>query len=369
MKATILLENLQKSLTFVNHAVSPRASMPNLLNFLIKAKAGYIEVLATDLEIGIASKIPGKIEEEGEISVSAKTFLELVASLSVDKVSLETNETTLLLHSSTVKTSFPTSPTQDFPALFEKKGDKVGSVEKETLDKELQKVVFAASTDMGRPSLSGVLLKKEEKGLSMVATDGFRLSLKKQLGVDFSEKLEETIIIPARVFKEVSAFKPEEEKLDVYIARDANQVIFEDSRTTIVGRLIDGEYPDYEKILPADFSVRCMFDKNEAQNAAKVCAIFAREAANIIKLNIEKDKVVFSASAPSVGENRVEVAAQIEGEDNQIAFNARYLLDFFAAIDEESVSFEMSGPLSPGVFRTPKDPDYLHLIMPIRITE
>lgn len=369
MKATILLENLQKSLTFVNHAVSPRASMPNLLNFLIRARAGYIELLATDLEIGIVSKIPGKTEEEGEISVSAKTFLELVSSLNTDKVSLETKETTLMLSSSTVKTSFPLSPTQDFPDLFDKKGDKVGSVEKEVLDRELQRIVFAASSDMGRPSLSGVLLKKEEKRLSVVATDSFRLSLKKNLGIPLAEKLEGSTIVPARVLKEVSAFKPEDDKIDVYVAKDANQVIFEDSRTTIVGRLIDGEYPDYEKILPADFSVRCLFDKNEAQNAVKICSIFAREAANIIKLTIEKDKVVFSASAPSVGENRVEVAAQVEGEENQIAFNARYLLDFFAAIEDENVSFEMSGPLSPGVFRTPKDPDYLHLIMPIRITE
>jgi DNA polymerase-3 subunit beta len=369
MKATILLENLQRNLSFVNHAISSKSSMPSLLNFLLKTKGGYLEAQATDLEIGILSKIPCKTEGEGDVSIAAKTFLDLVGSLTGDKVTLETKDNILSLSAQSVKTTFPIAPAQDFPTLFEKKGEKVGSLEKETLDNELSRIVFSASVDMGRPSLSGVLIKKEEKGLTLVATDGFRLSLKKNLGVSLSQKIDASIIVPARLLREVVSFKPEEEKLDMYISKEANQVIFEDSRTTLVGRLIDSEYPDYEKILPADFSLRCLFDKDEAQNAVRVCAIFAREAANIIKLSIEKDKIVFSASAPSVGENSVEVAAKVEGEENQIAFNARYLLDFFGSISEESVSFEMSGPLSPGVFKSPKDPDYLHLIMPIRIQE
>lgn len=369
MKATILLENLQKSLSFTTHAVSSRATMPSLLNFLIKTKAGYVEVQATDLEIGIISKIPAKTEEEGEVSVSAKTFSDLVSTLQGDNIIIETKDNGVLISAQSVKTMLPSSPTIDFPALFEKKGEKLGTLEKDVLEKELTRIAFSASSDMGRPSLSGVLLKKEEDGLTLVATDGFRLSLRKKLNLSLSGEVTGQLIVPAKMIREVLSFKPEENNIDFYVSRDANQVIFEDPRTTIVGRLIDAEYPDYEKILPTDFSARCLFDKEEAHNAVRVCSIFAREAANIIKITVEKDKLVFSASAPSVGENRVEVAAKIEGEENQIAFNARYLIDFFSAINASELSFEMSGPLSPGVFKIPEEKNFLHLIMPIRIQE
>jgi DNA polymerase-3 subunit beta len=369
MKATILLENLQKSLSFVNHGVSARATMPSLLNFLIKAKEGYLEIQATDLEIGISTKVPGKIDEEGEVSVSAKTLFDLVSNLSGDKIVLETKEQGLLVSSQSAKTNLPVTPTADFPALYEKKGEKLGVIEKELLDKELSRIVFSSSQDMGRPNLSGALIKKEEEGLTIVATDGFRLSLREKLKLSLSSEIDAPLLVPARLLREVVSFKPEEDTLEVYVSKESSQIIFEDSRTTLVGRLIDAEYPDYEKILPSDFSVRVIFDKEEAQAAVRVCSIFAREAANVIRISIEKDKVVFSASAPSVGENHVDVAAKVDGEENQIAFNSKYLLDFFGTIDSSEVSFEMSGPLSPGVFKLPEEKNYLHLIMPIKIQE
>ncbi|MBI2621386.1 MAG: DNA polymerase III subunit beta, partial [Candidatus Levybacteria bacterium] len=120
-------------------------------------------------------------------------------------------------------------------------------------------------------------------------------------------------------------------------------------------------------IIPDDSSTRAVFDKNLAQGAVRACSVFAREAANIVKLSVGKDKIVFSSSASSVGENEVEVEAKVEGEENEIAFNARYLLEFLGSIDDEEVFFEMTGPLNPGVFKLPKDPDYLHIIMPIRV--
>ena len=141
----------------------------------------------------------------------------------------------------------------------------------------------------------------------------------------------------------------------------------------MAGRLIEAEFPNYEKIIPSDFSTRVVTDREEFQKAVKTCSVFAREAANIVKLSLEKGssskagKIVVSASAPSLGETSIDVEAVIEGEENEIAFNARYLLEFLGSVNPEKIIFEMTGPLTPGVFKLDDDKDFLHIIMPIRV--
>jgi DNA polymerase-3 subunit beta len=371
MKVTVLFDNLQNGLSFVSHGVSNRNPMPSLLNFLLEVKNGKLTVSATDLEIGITSTIPCKSEKDGSVCVGAKTFLDFISNINTDKISLETNGTSLVLLGKGIKASFPTSSVEEFPKLYEDRGKKLATIKKEELDRELTRIVFAASLDLGRPALSGVLIRKEDASntLILVATDGYRLSLKKNLKIKLEDKTDVSLLIPARLLRELFSFKTQEDSIDVYVSRESNQIIFADSQTTLVGRLIEAEYPDYEKILPTDFSVTAQFDKTEAQNAIRACMVFAREAANIVKVSIEKDTVVFSSSAPQSGENSIEISSKVTGEENQIAFNAKYLMDFFSNIDDDTVSFEMSGPLNPGVFKTLKDPDFLHLIMPIRVTE
>ena len=135
----------------------------------------------------------------------------------------------------------------------------------------------------------------------------------------------------------------------------------------MVGRLIEAEFPNYQKIIPADHSTRVTLDRKDFLSAVKTCAVFARETANIIKLSIQKNKIVVSASAPSVGETTIEVDAVIEGEENEIAFNVRYVLEFLSNTDGEKIIFEMTGPLNSGVFKIEGEPNYLHIIMPIRV--
>ena len=137
----------------------------------------------------------------------------------------------------------------------------------------------------------------------------------------------------------------------------------------ISGRLIEAEFPNYQKIIPTDFSSRIVMDKEEFLSAVKTCSIFARESANIIKFSLNKKKLVVSASAPSVGETTIDVEAVLEGEENEIAFNGRYVLEFLSNTQGEKIIIEMSGPLNPGVFKIEGDPDYLHIIMPIRVQE
>ncbi|MBI2074752.1 MAG: DNA polymerase III subunit beta [Candidatus Levybacteria bacterium] len=365
MKAYLLTDNLQKKLPLVTRAVSTHSQLPILLNILLEAKNGKLILSATDLEIGIQVEIPANIEEEGAVAIPAKTFSELISSLPQEKITIKTEDNNFIVKTSKTKSVFQTLPKEEFPKLYEQKGEEIIKIKKETAQKDLQKVIFSASTDLGRPALSGVLVKIEEEGFLTVGTDGYRLSLKRHnllSGKKQEGEILKTLLIPARVLREAVSIKDQEGDISVFVSSENNQVLFEQDAIIIVSRLIDAEFPSYEKIIPTDFSTRCSFDKQEMQKAVKICAIFAREAANIIKLSIEKDKVVVSANTPSVGENIVNIEAKTTGEDNEIAFNARYLLDMFTNLDDEEVVFEMAGPLNPGVFKIKNDPSFLHLV-------
>ncbi len=365
MKSVVLAENLQKKISFVSHAISQRSQLPILLNFLLKAEGGFITLSATDLEIGIISKIPAKTEEEGETTVPAKTFLDFVSSLAKEKITLETEGSTLVLTTEKTKAVFPTSDPAEFPKIVDDRGEKKVSIKKEILEREMGRVVFAASSDMGRPALSGVLLRTDDGGTTLVATDGYRLSIKRNFLSTLGKN--ESLLIPARIIRELLSLDDSEEEVELSVSDKNNQVIFTQGDTTVVGRLIEPEYPDYQKIIPADFSLRTRFDRDEMIRAVKQGSVFAREASNIVRFSIKNDSIIISANAPSVGEDRVEVEAKTQGEENEIAFNAKYLLDFLSSVSDESLVFEMTGPLNPGVFKSEKDEGFSHIIMPIRI--
>lgn len=368
MKVNILSENLQKKLPFLNRAVSPRAQLPILLNFLIEAKEGKLKISSTDLEIGIKIEIPANVEEEGVLAIPAKSFSELISSLPAEeKITLVHKEGNLEVKTKSTKSLFQTAPKEDFPSLYEEKGEKLTTFQSDNFKKEASSIVFAASVDAGRPALSGILIKKEKTGFLFVATDGFRLSLKHNLSKISKQEMEESLIIPARVFREVMSLKQENGDVEFFVSKKNNQVLFFEEGAVLVGRLIDAEFPNFEKIIPANYLTKAIFDKEELHKAVKIASIFARDSANIIKLSLNKDKILVSANTPSVGENVVEVESKLEGEETEIAFNAKYLLDLFSNIEGEEMIFETTGPLNPGVFKIQGDSSYLHLIMPIRV--
>ena len=366
MKVSILSENLREKLLFVNHAVSSKSQLPILLNILIKAEKGLLSISATDLEIGIKIDIAAKVEEEGEITVPAKTFSELIGIISVGKIMLTTKPEGLELIGDRVKTVFQTAEAVDFPKLYDSAGKEVMLIGGDVVSKDFPKVVFAASQDLARPALSGILIKDEV----MVATDGYRLSLKKHLlEKGGKQKGGISMLVPSRVIRELILLAKDADEVKTYASGESNQIIFCQNDITLVGRLIEAEYPAYEKIIPADFSTKTIFDREDLEKAVKACYVFARNSANIVKFSVEREKIIVSANAPSVGENAVEVEAKTTGEENEIAFNARYLLDLFSNIQDEVMSFEMMGPLNPGVFKIARDDSFLHLIMPIRVQQ
>ncbi len=366
MKVTFLSDNLQNKISFLSHAVSVRGQLPILSNFLLEAKNGKLIISATDLEIGISSSVPANVEKEGRVTIPARNFSDLLANLGNQKISLELNEATLNLKSDKTKATFQTMPAEEFPKLYEEKGEELVNFKKKEIEEFMLRVVFAAAQDSSRPALSGILIDENKPGIILVATDGVRLSLQKNV-FKTKEKFEEPILVPSRIIRELLSIKEEEDLIRVFVSKKNNQILFTQGETILVGRLIGAEYPDYQKIIPQKCDTKMDVDREELLNAIKICTVFARETANIIKFSITKDKIVVSANSPSVGEDNVEVEAKSTGEENEIAFNARYLLDVLSSISKDDVLFEMTGPLNPGVFKIKGDDSFLHLIMPIRV--
>lgn len=367
MKLNILTANLQNKLSFINHAISLKSQIPILLNVLLETKKDKLKISSTDLEIGIEIYIPATIEEEGNITIPAKTFIELINSISEDTLTLQTQENNFQVLSKKTKTIFQTIKSDEFPSLYKEKGEKIATFKTEEMRKDFSLIIFAASQDTTRPALSGVLVKNEDEGFLLVATDGYRLSLKHHKAQSITAKTTNALIIPARVFRELMSIKEESSDIEVFASKENSQVVFNQGDTLLVGRLIEGSFPSYEKIIPTDFSTQVFFDRQDLQKAVKICSIFARDSANIIKLTLEKNQIVVSSQSPSLGENTVTVDASLKGEENEIAFNARYLHDVLSGVEEQDMVFEMTGPLNPGVFKIKNDNSFLHLIMPVRV--
>jgi len=366
MKVTFLSDNLQKKISFLNHAVSSRGQLPILSNFLLEAKNGKLTISATDLEIGISSSIAVNIETEGRTTIPAKNFSDLLTNLGSQKITLSLDGGTLILKGEKINASFQTMPAEDFPKLYEEKGEELVVFKKTEVEDSILRVVFAAAGDTNRPALSGILLDDDKNTATLVATDGVRLSLQKNV-FKTKEGLKKSIVVPARIIRELLSIKEDEGNVRVFVSEENNQILFAQGETTLVGRLIDSEYPDYQKIIPAQFETKVDLNREQLLNAIKICTVFARETANIIKFTIKKEKLIVSANSPSVGEDNVEIEAKTTGEENEIAFNAKYLLDVLAGVNKEDLIFEMTGPLNPGVFKIKNDDSFLHLIMPIRV--
>jgi len=373
MKLDILQENLAKGLIIVGRTISTRAQLPILSNVLLATDQGRLRFSATNLETGINFWAGAKIIEKGEITVPAKTLAEFVTSLPAEKVSLETKENSLKISCGAYQADLVGLSSKEFPAIPSAK--QKPSLTVSDLAAAVPQVAFAAAQDESRPVLAGVLVSFTDQGLQLVATDGYRLSVKKINGIknSFKEtKLPKNLIIPGWALTEVVRIiggGEEVKPVGLEISLDANQIIFVMDEAEVISRLIEGEFPDFAKVIPPATVTKIILEKESFLRAVRMAAIFARESANIVKFKIAKNKLTVSANAAQVGENISELEAVLTGKENQIAFNSRYLIEFLNNTPGEQISLEMNDRLSPGIFKAVGDDSYLHIIMPVRVQE
>lgn len=375
MKILVLQENLSKALNYVNRAVSTRPNIPILANCLIEAEKGKLKLSATNLEIGISTWIGAEVPDAGKVTVSAKLLSEFMNSLRPGKISLNLKDQMFEVNFVDNKAEFFVIPASDFPHVPEPEGESLLEIGALEFADAISKTAFAAGTDESRPVLTGVLLLAKEKTLTLVGVDGFRLS-KKEIKLEASVKGEEVKeIIPAKslidVEKLIHEVATDKDKVQIFYLGAKNQILFKFNNIEFSSRLIEGDFPDYQKIIPTESIVKFSVTREEMANVIKIASIFAR---NVIgnktrfKVDSEEKMLSLSASVVDIGKNESKIELKdIRGESIETGFNIKYLNDMIAAIKSKEITFQSNGPTAPGVFLDGDDPDYIHIIMPMRL--
>jgi len=379
MKVTVLQENLAHGLSIVSRAVSPRSTLPVLANVLMATDEGRLRLSATNLELGITCWIGAKIEEDGSTTVPARTFTDLVSTLSDREVgmSLNVRTQTLNVRCGASNTDLKCIDAQEFPPMPAVDTSDGLQIKVSELKEMIQQVVFAASTDDARPILTGVLMTVKGGKVTLAAADGFRLSVRK---ADLASTSGHSIsaVIPARALSELARIASDGEQLvTMVMPRGRGQVVFRTKDVELVSQLIDGTFPDYEQIIPTKFKTRAVLSTSAFLKACRQAEIFAREGSHIARINIlatgelQPGSVEISGQSEETGSNQNIVEATIEGPNILIAFNVRFLREVLDVIKTPNVALETSTDTAPGMLRPVgaqvADGEFLHVIMPMHL--
>jgi len=368
MKVSCTQENLTRGLNIVGRLVGTRATLPVLNNILIKTKNGRLTLSATDLEIGISTWIGAKVDKDGAVTCPARLLSEYTTTNTDKTISIELKDTTLHLESEHFKANIKGIDASEFPLIPEVKEGETLEVAAQDLKDGILKTAFACALDETRPVLAGVCLKISNGKIKMVATDSYRLA-EKTINLMTKESKELNIIVPQRTMAEIGRLL--DEAVDkVVIKIGENQIHFKMGPTEVISRLVEGSFPDYEQIIPKNIKTKIEINTAQFLNAIKMASFFAREAANNVKLVFQKPKKLeVIAVSPQLGDNTSKLEAVLSGEELEIAFNAKFILDVLQIMDSEKLSLELAGSLSPGIIKPAKDPNYLYIIMPLRMEE
>jgi DNA polymerase-3 subunit beta len=371
VKLSVMQENLARGLSVVSRAVSTRSTLPVLANVLLKTEDAGLKLTATNLEIGITYWVAGKVDTDGATTVPARLLTDLVTSLPPgERVDLELQAgDTLHIRAGRFESHLKGIDADEFPAI-QTAGDRPTTrIAQNVFRRALEETAFAAASDEARPILTGVLARFEGDTVTLAAADNYRIAVKTVPVLD--PVAETSVVIPARALNElVRILADSDDPVDVVLAQARNQILFHLEGIDLVSRLIDGQFPNYQQVLPQSHTTRAVLDREELLRAVRPAALIAHESANIVKLQISANGeagVVVSANA-EVGDHVGQVEAAVEGDGTTIAFNARYLADVLTNVAADQFALELNGPLSPGVFKPVGDERYVHVVMPVRTT-
>ncbi len=362
MKLQVTQENLSRALATVGRIAAGRNTLPILSNVLLSTVENRLRIAATNLEVAMTETIGAKVSSEGSITVPARLFSDLVNNIPEGVVTLELSENKLLVTTEQYESVINGVSAEEFPVMPALKDGKRLIIPVSILKKSLQQVVSAASSDDARPVLTGAYLHSHEGQLYLVATDSYRLAEK----IVQPCKEAVSLLIPASSLHDILRTL-QDDTSDVTVAYDDQQVRFSVADIELITRLIDGNYPDYRKLIPASFQTKALVKRADFANITKVSSLFAREAAGsvTIKLDSESNAVSIRSVASQLGENTARAEAKIEGSGD-VTLNSRYLLDALGVLGGDEITFSINGKLDPVVLRDPADKSYTHIIMPVK---
>jgi DNA polymerase III, beta subunit len=357
-------------LSIVGHAVSTRSTLPILSNILLATDQGRLKLSATNLEIGINCWIDADIHQDGVTTLPAKTFSELISSLSSGNVDLTTNEA----HSTNVKTAKNNANVKgldpaEYPSIPGADGAETSiTLYANTLKEIIAQTAFAAADDDSRPVLTGVHVDVIGETISFAAADSFRLAYREAPLASHVEAFS-GIIIPAKTLTELGRILPADGPVDMILTPNRSQVLFHTEHIDLVSRLIEGTFPNIRAAIPKDLPTRVVVETKEFASAVKMVAPFAKDSSNIVKVKVSNEltggTLTLTSVAEDVGDNTVTVNAAVDGNETNIIFNTKYLGEVLAIIEKPEVALELRDEKSPGIIRPVGTDDYTYVIMPM----
>jgi DNA polymerase-3 subunit beta len=375
MRVSCLQDNLARGLNIVSRAVGARSTLPVLSNVLLATDNGRLRLAATNLELGITAWIGASVEEDGAITVPARTLNDLINTLSPERVDMDVAVRTNSLHLKCGATTANIKgiDAQDFPIMPQPgEGDESLPIPADALREMIALVAFAAARDDSRPVLTGVSINFQDGLLTMAAADGFRLSVR-EVPIEAEYYGSFNLVVPAKTLQELARIiDDQDEVVHLVLPQERSQVIFHMNNIEVVTQLIDGAFPDYRQIIPRESPTKTVVDTVSLLQACRRADIFAREANHTVRMSVEPQDGMagilrVSAQSSETGENEVQLDASIEGDPMEIAFNVRYLIDVLNVVHYDRVMIGTTSADKPGVLRPVTEDRFTHVVMPMHI--
>ena len=363
MKFNVGKEVLLNGIQTVQNVITAKSALPILSNILIETQENQLRLTATDLDIGISCVIPVDIQEPGAITIPAKRLNDIIKELPADQVSITTKKNNLvIIDAPSCQFKIMGLTKEEFPKLPEFKEGGVIQLEQAALKQMLNLTSFAVSTDETRYILNGILFSIEKSNLTLVATDGKRLAIiEKKLNRAPEKDL--YMVVPFKTIQELNRNLKDEGELSLILGN--NQALFDLGNTVIISRLIEGEFPGYQQVVPPAPEHKIKIGRTQFLLATRRAALLATPDYQAVKLEVFKNKLVVSKSTPDVGESREEVAIEYQGKEMIIGFNPNYLIDVLKNLGQEQVEFEVTDSEKPGVIRAD---GYVYIVLPMRLS-
>lgn len=375
MKITCKQQDLSRGLSTVSHAVSSRSTLPILANILLATDNGRLRLYATNLEIGINCWIDAEVHEEGTTTVPAKLISDLIGSLPQASVDITVPDDSHTINVKSLRSSANIKGMD--PSEFPLSPNTEGSEEPIVIDtaqlKEIiSEVAFAAADDDSRPVFTGVLVQVNSGQMTFAAADAFRLAVRVST-TSGDSTMRNDILIPARTLTELGRILPSEGSVQMIVTPNRSQVLFHTDNIDLLSRLIEGSFPNFRQIIPKEHTTRAVVETKEFAAAVKSVAPFARDSSNITRIKIngggnegmEPGTLTIEATSEDVGNNVSTINAAVDGPEQQIIFNVKYLSDVLAVLDTPEVALEVTSAARPGVVKPVSSQDYTYVIMPM----
>ncbi len=371
MKLTIKKEEILRGLQRIQGVVEKKNTMPILSNMLLTADGNGVEIVATDLEIGLRGRYAADVQKPGAVTVSAKKMYEIVRELPAEDIEMSVEEGAWIrIMSAKSQFKLVALPKEEYPSLPDVAEEGMIVIEGETLREMIKKTLYSVGENDARYVLNGLFvhMTQSKNGLTirMVGTDGHRLSMIDRV-VDAKHR-EESMIIPKKAMMELRRLLEEDSSgAELRLGFSKNHALFKRDGLVMVSKLIDGNYPNYQQVVPAKSTKKVAVSKDLLSHAVKRVSILSKEKTNAVKIQLEKDRLILSTNNPEVGEASEELTVDYKGEPITIGFNSRYLMDVLGAMDRATIALELNDPLSPCLITEEGDEQYKCVVMPMRV--